>query len=256
MQKIAAFFDWDGTLSYDGQTVSPATAQAVRTLRERGHFAFLCTGRSTGFIPEGAWAVGFDGLVAAAGATVRLGDKLLFRRFIPNTDIERIVAFFLKDGQICILEGEHGMYRVGGGEVSRFAAWPAIGSPEEFARRFPEETISKLTLHGRMSPAADAFLSADFRLIRHAAYTEVLPPGCGKAEGIRRILDAIGLPPSACWAFGDSPNDIDMLQYAGIGVAMGNAPAEVKAAADMVSETAEQDGVAAAIRLLLDGEKE
>lgn len=82
MQKIAAFFDWDGTLSYDGRTVSPATAEAVRTLRGRGNPVFLCTGRSTGFIPEEAWAVGFDGLVAAAGATVRLGDKLLLRRFI------------------------------------------------------------------------------------------------------------------------------------------------------------------------------
>lgn len=67
MQKIAAFFDWDGTLSYDGRTVSPATAEAVRTLRGRGNPVFLCTGRSTGFIPEEAWAVGFDGLVAAAG---------------------------------------------------------------------------------------------------------------------------------------------------------------------------------------------
>ncbi len=255
MQKIAAFFDWDGTLSYDGRTVSPATAEAVRTLRGRGNPVFLCTGRSTGFIPEEAWAVGFDGLVAAAGATVRLGDKLLLRRFIPAAAVERAVAFFLEDGQICILEGEHGMYRVGGGEVARFASWPAIAAPGEFSRRFPDEAVSKLTLHGRMSPAAEGFLSADYCLIRHATYTEAVPPGCSKSAGIRLILGELGLPPSACWAFGDSPNDMDMLQYAGIGVAMGNAPDEVKAAADLVSETAENDGVAAAIRLLLDGEK-
>ena len=89
MQKIAAFFDWDGTLSYDGRTVSPATAEAVRTLRGRGNPVFLCTGRPTGFIPEEAWAVGFDGLVAAGGATVRLGDKLLLRGCIPGGGVGR-----------------------------------------------------------------------------------------------------------------------------------------------------------------------
>ena len=149
MQKIAAFFDWDGTLSYDGRTVSPATAEAVRTLRGRGNPVFLCTGRSTGFIPEEAW------------------------------------AFFLEDGQICILEGEHGMYRVGGGEVARFASWPAIAAPGEFSRRFPDEAVSKLTLHGRMSPAAD--ICGSWSASLHALKTPTSAPrrrGCASTPRI------------------------------------------------------------------------
>lgn len=70
---IAAFFDWDGTLSADGQTVAPDTVDAIHALQQGGNAAILCTGRATGLIPDTAKAIGFDGLVAAAGAFVRLG---------------------------------------------------------------------------------------------------------------------------------------------------------------------------------------
>ena len=242
---IAAFFDWDGTLSADGANVSPATVQAIRAFRQAGNVAFLCTGRSSGAIPASGRAIGFDGLVAAAGAFVRYGDRQLLRRFIPPETLDGIITHFLQDGQICVLEGEQGMYVVNSGARAP-ADWPRLTAPGEFARRFPGHVVNKLTLYGPMSPATEKLLCG-YAIIRHADYEEVMPAGCSKADGTRRILKEAGIARENCWAFGDSFNDLDMLQYAGVGVAMGNAPQAVKDAASRVTDPVEQDGVAHAL---------
>ena len=250
---IAAFFDWDGTLSADGQTVASDTVDAIHALQQGGNAAILCTGRATGLIPDTAKAIGFDGLVAAAGAFVRLGEKQLFRRYLPPEQIPALIAHFLADGQTCVLEGETQMYALND-TAGRFpASWTPLASPEEFASRFPGHIVSKLTLHGPMSAATDALLSASYTIIRHPTYAEILPKGCGKAAGMGMVLKALGLGPADSWAFGDSYNDVDMLAAAGVGVAMGNAPDGVKAHADRITASADRGGVAIALRELLGG---
>ena len=77
---------------------------------------------------------------------------------------------------------------------------------------------------------------------------DVIPKGGGKHIGIGKMLDRYGIGREECMALGDGENDITMLRYAGIGVAMGNAADEVKAASDYVTGTADEDGVAAAMR--------
>jgi Cof subfamily protein (haloacid dehalogenase superfamily) len=82
---------------------------------------------------------------------------------------------------------------------------------------------------------------------------EVLPQGASKGDGLRRLLDFLSISPDHVLAIGDGENDIGMLQLARIGVAMGNAPQEVKAAADYVAGTNDADGVAEAVeRFVLD----
>ena len=251
---IAAFFDWDGTLSADGQTVARDTVAAIHALQRAGHSAILCTGRATGLIPDTAKAIGFDGLVAAAGAFVRLGERQLFRRYLPPDRIPALIAHFLADGQTCVLEGEAQMYVVNDAAGRFPESWTHLSSPEEFTARFPGHIVSKLTLHGPMSAATDALLSASYTIIRHPTYAEILPKGCGKAAGMGMVLKALGLGPTDSWAFGDSYNDVDMLAAAGIGVAMGSAPDGVKAYADRITASADHNGVAAALRELLDGQ--
>lgn len=103
---IAAFFDWDGTLSADGQTVASDTVDAIHALQQGGNAAILCTGRATGLIPDTAKAIGFDGLVAAAGAFVRLGEKQLFRRYLPPEQIPALIAHFAWTGRPVCLKGK------------------------------------------------------------------------------------------------------------------------------------------------------
>jgi Cof subfamily protein (haloacid dehalogenase superfamily) len=73
-------------------------------------------------------------------------------------------------------------------------------------------------------------------------YLEILPPGVSKGTALRAMMDALGLPAEEVVAVGDNWNDVEMLEAAGLGVAMGHAPAGVRARADHVCGTVEEEG--------------
>ncbi len=82
---------------------------------------------------------------------------------------------------------------------------------------------------------------------------EILPPGGSKGTALRQLLKDMKVDPANVMAIGDAENDVEMIQLAGVGVAMGQAEQSVKDAADFVAPTCDEDGVAAALeRYLLD----
>jgi len=84
------------------------------------------------------------------------------------------------------------------------------------------------------------------------SFIELMPPGVDKAFGLGRLCEASGVTPDQVIAFGDMPNDVAMLEWAGWGVAVGNAHDTAKAAADEVTETNVDDGVAVVLDALLE----
>ena len=80
---------------------------------------------------------------------------------------------------------------------------------------------------------------------------EILPTGTSKGGALGALIEDMGIAPQQVLACGDGENDIEMLQLAGIGVAMGNADDAVQAAADFVSVPCDQDGVAHALARFL-----
>jgi Cof subfamily protein (haloacid dehalogenase superfamily) len=81
-----------------------------------------------------------------------------------------------------------------------------------------------------------------------ATFVEVTHPAVNKGAAVRYLAEEVlGVPASQVMAIGDNFNDLEMISYAGIGVAMGNAPVDVQAVANWVAPSVEQDGVAAAI---------
>lgn len=78
-------------------------------------------------------------------------------------------------------------------------------------------------------------------------YIEIIPTGASKGLGVKRLLTDLGYVPSDLLAIGDGENDLEMLQMAGVGVAMGNAATAVKAIADYVTADNNHSGVAEAI---------
>ena len=83
----------------------------------------------------------------------------------------------------------------------------------------------------------------------YAHLCEIGHPDGSKGSALRALAESLGVPREQVVAVGDSPNDVDMIQYAGLGVAMGNASDEVKAAADAVALPASEQGLA----VLLEG---
>jgi hypothetical protein len=76
---------------------------------------------------------------------------------------------------------------------------------------------------------------------------EVLPPNCSKGAALRILLKDLHISPDNVLAIGDAENDIEMIQLAGIGVAMGHAAQQVKDAADEVVGSNDEDGFAEAV---------
>lgn len=96
------------------------------------------------------------------------------------------------------------------------------------------------------------FLPESLTVVQTAAfYLEVIPRVINKGQGIRDICKVLGIEPAEVISFGDAANDIPMLEAAGMGVAMGNAQEAVKAAADMVTLSNNEDGIAAALEKLI-----
>ena len=96
------------------------------------------------------------------------------------------------------------------------------------------------------------FLPESLTVVQTAAfYLEVIPKVINKGQGIRDICKVLGIEPAEVVSFGDAANDIPMLEAAGMGVAMGNAQEAVKQAADMVTLSNNEDGIAAALEKLL-----
>ena len=79
-------------------------------------------------------------------------------------------------------------------------------------------------------------------------FSDITPRGGSKRVGIEKMLAHFGIPASDTMAFGDGGNDIEMLRFAGVGVAMGNAGEEVRLAADYVTDDVDHDGIQNALR--------
>ena len=92
----------------------------------------------------------------------------------------------------------------------------------------------------------------EFYVVRSQKYlVEVLTKGVNKAFGLEKLAQKLNILPSEIAAIGDAANDVEMLEYAGLAIAMGNASEEVKAISDIVTDTNENNGVIKAIDQLI-----
>ena len=224
----AVFLDLDGTIAAEDRPPAETVTAAIRRVRSAGHRVFLCTGRAPSYIYSAVEAIGFDGIVAAAGGYIRLGGRVLYRRLLEPETLRLVIETYQRNGKAVFLEGEEiapgGKYA--GQGVLKFTAYGPVG-PE---RRLLEPALA---------------------IIEHGRYAEVVPAGVSKADGMRRVLEALGIQRQDSIAVGDSRNDLPMLAYAGIGVAMGGSPPEVLDAADRVTGTLAENGVASVLEELL-----
>ena len=104
--------------------------------------------------------------------------------------------------------------------------------------------VAEEELSEQLGDKMDVFRSAPF-------FLELVPKGIDKAQSLLRLLAKVNLTPADMIAFGDGYNDLSMLRLAGMGVAMANAAPEVRADADYVTLSNEEDGVAVAIERFL-----
>ena len=248
-EKFAVFLDIDNTLMSDG-IIPQINKEKIAQARALGHYVFINTARSYGFIPDVLKEDDLtDGYVAGIGTDLRLHGKQIFSKTLSTDELKFIGAHFLNDNREISFEGEDEMLWIN--PTERRCATHILSDIKQFDNEYKDFRISKMYVQGKLTEEECEIFGKDYILYQHEYYAEFVGKGFGKAVGMKKMLDYIGIPEERCIAMGDSANDTDMLLASGISVAMGNAIPEIKEICTYISCDAKDGGVAKAIDELI-----
>jgi len=264
MAERLVALDLDGTTVNHAGELSPAVRDAVRAVADAGVHVVIATGRSTVAAMPVIDALGLShGFAVCSNGAVTLeldpsengGYRFLdvvtfdpapalnlLRERIPDAAVaveELGVGFKLSKpfpdgelvGQLRVVEWEE--------LVSAPATRVTLRSPEATAEEF-------------MRLVGEAGLHEVSYAVGWTAWLDINPEGVSKGSALEQVRRHLSVEPAHTLAVGDQRNDLEMLHWAARGVAMGNAPDEVKAAADEVTGHVDDDGLVPVLRSLLD----
>lgn len=268
-ERRVVFLDIDGTYASHG-VVPPAHVSAVRAARSAGHLVFLCTGRPIVMVPPRLLAAGFDGVVASAGGYVLLRNEVYADTRFPAALATRALDALDADGVSYVLEAPEALYGAPGlADTIRRVLRETGGQPGDGTgerRGGLTDILECLTLRDDLRGASFAkiiCIDPPVPVARLAGTiggaVAALPSsitGLGervgelyladvhKAVGMQVVVDVLGKGPSDVVAVGDGLNDLEMLEYAGLAVAIEGADPRVLAVADRTAPPPERDGLA------------
>jgi Cof subfamily protein (haloacid dehalogenase superfamily) len=251
------FLDIDGTLTSRLNHVPASALAACRAARKNGHLLYIASGRSRAQISPSILSVGFDGVISSGGAYIEIGGKAVYSAFLPRNTLEWLIAYF--DGRDAAYSLElpekiaanqrfyarmpHALFRL----VSNGYAPPG--------EDFDHERVCKLVFTESKEVCFEEVqneFSADCEIFRLSIPLPGMSGGEISAKGIHKgtaaawIAKYHGVEQKDTIAFGDSDNDRTMLEYAGVGVAMGNGDEALKRVANDVAGHVRRGGLAKA----------
>ena len=248
----AVFFDVDGTLlSHRWNQVPESARRALRQLRENGIKTVVATGRHMSeYRNLPVSDIDFDAYLTLNGQLILdSGRRAYAGTCIDPGEMEVLSRIFQakKIPFVLITEEERFINYVDDTVISTQAA--TKGTVPEVGQ-YQEQKVYQILafVPERMKNLLNELLDECSVTSWHETGIDIIPRGGGKASGIRKYLEEEGLDRSEIMAFGDGENDIDMLEFAGIGVAMGNASDMVKAHADYVTDSVEENGIEHALQ--------
>ena len=259
------FLDIDGTLVGYDTKIPPSALEALHLARANGHRIFIASGRAKSVIyPWLLEAFPFDGIIAAGGAQVFLGEHCIFESLMSPDDLRFVTDYFHREGIYFHASGAEHMYAEQGFvDVVLPAMLRAGYSADLVDKTFRDVIVLDTIIHQPDIEKLSYYLSpyrvekvtsdlqgrfyvTDYSMGNKSLDTyfgEMNLAGVDKASGIQRILDATGASVEDTIGVGDSRNDAEMLTFVGTAVAMGNATAPIKAMADLITTPIEEDGI-------------
>ncbi len=249
------FMDIDGTLLSElDRTISPHTERAIQELRNRGIQVVLVTGRPYSLCEEFR-RMGIDTIISANGALIKSGEQVIHKSILSPDMVRTFSEFAQQNG--------HG--------VSYFTETFEMNGNFETDVRIRDalrDTLGIMDYPGTLSSLereiyclclyadqAEAeiyhrqFPSLNFVRF-HEYVSNVLEENVvSKSAAAEKVLKFLNISREEAMAFGDGENDIDLLEYVGLGVAMGNGEERIKLSADYVTRKASEDGITHALNV-------
>jgi Cof subfamily protein (haloacid dehalogenase superfamily) len=258
MYKLLAL-DLDGTLIGNNLTISPRTKYAISQLMARGVTVTIATGRMFQSTLPFAKELNISApIICYQGAMVGnpVTGQILSHLPVPLPLAKQVIEAVRKEGlhinaylddelYVDHINEEASLYSI----ISKVAAHP-VGNLLTYLDRDPTKLVV-IGKHSQIdqitSKLGNKFGSALYVAKSYDRFCEVAHPDCGKGRALEQLAAELGIDQSETIAIGDNPNDVDMLEWAGMGIAMTNGTDEAKKAADWITGSIDEDGVAQAI---------
>ena len=268
MIKLVAI-DMDGTLLNSKKELLEETKQYFKDFhkKETDTLLVLCTGRpesgirpylkDLGYLEENHYIISQNGANIYESRT----GKRVMDAFLDSAAIQKWIELGKKHG-ISVMGAGVDYYYCFDQEPTEWMEFDVKLVTGKLKRIPTKESLNtdfyKILLMGdeEQLNEFETFIPEEWRdefyVVRSQKYlVEVLTKGVNKAFGLEKLAQKLNIQPSEIAAVGDAANDIEMLEYAGLAIAMGNASEEVKAIADIVTDTNENNGVIKAIDKLI-----
>ena len=264
------FLDIDGTLTVPGENIPPASAvEAIEKARAKGHKVFLCTGRNPDMLRP-LLKYQFDGFISCGGGYVAVGEKydeILYDHPMTNEQRDLALKTLHDNGVFCTIEAEGGSW--GDENLGDFLSSQSEGNSEiERWRKALSANLGIRPMHEydgspvykvvimcqKMSQLDEAkkALGDEFNFVlqevkaHNCINGEIVNKVFDKGKGVELICKKFGVPVSESIGFGDSMNDLEMIQTVGKSVCMANGSEKLKELADIVCPSVSEDGLAKA----------
>ena len=257
--------DIDGTILDGNKRLTAETKRAVALAKKRGVRVFLASGRSYPGLRELMEELDLEGNCICMNGTLIYADgKEIYRHGLEPSMTEKILDCIEKyDSQLFLSGDDFNLTnKPVEGQISQVVQQGSLRGdyiictdPQEFRKeaerlgpRILKAAVKELDEENFPRMRADLEALGLFHIAKSDTYfVDISPLGCTKGRGVEETARYLGIPMSEVMCIGDNENDAEMVEKAGIGVAMGNAEECVKRSADYITETNDEDGAAKAI---------
>ena len=253
------FFDIDGTIFDDSRQLPASVKPAMEAARRNGHYLIINTGRTLCNMDHRLDDFPLDGWIMGCGTRIIWhGETLQSMEYTPEESL-RLRDLFRDLKTAVVYECDTAMYfdpeNSAHPSVAHFREWAEThGICRDITEKDPEFRAVKMFGFGnqeaidRMKKRTAEVGMPYTAINRWPEGWEIVPAGYSKGKGIDILRKKLSIKAEDCYAFGDSRNDLTMLQHAGHSIAMGNAPDDVKAACSYVTDLPERDGIKKAMQ--------
>lgn len=269
MERKLIFLDIDGTILIPGEGIRQTVRDGLHRARNKGHQVFICTGRSWCSLPEEIHDMELDGIIASAGSDIWIHGQNVYRTFLDRELLLKACGILEELGALYVLEGFDCVYISGKGRrillgeeeipddnpelmrwkeffslrknVQSIDAWNSekIPIPKITFMVWTEEMLMKL----KKALGKELYIALFQKKPSGFSNGELISKSANKGSAIRKTAELLRSDFGNTVAFGDSMNDYQMIEQAACGVVMGNGDEKLKAIADRVCESVEEDGV-------------
>jgi Cof subfamily protein (haloacid dehalogenase superfamily) len=245
------FFDIDGTLLNHDKNLPSSTKRAIKTLQGKGIPVAIATGRAPFMFKDLRDELNIDSFVSFNGQYVVFEGKPIYQNPLPKEELAKLVVDARTKEHPVVFLNEITM-------KANVDDHPHISeSMASLKFAHPEHDDTFMNLHDLYQTLLFCTKEDEpyyrekypvFTFIRWHPYSmDILPRGGSKAEGIKKMIEKLGIDMENVYAFGDGLNDIEMLETVGTGVAMGNAVDKAKNVAKMITASVEDNGIEKAL---------